>query len=105
MNSAASAISLPILSRAGIAQISPSNTAIGLTRAGPGAGPGEPDRYYPTGRRHFFRLLPNDRVQGAALAALMQRRRCGRVAVIDDAAVVGRGLGYWARRSSAWSAT
>ena len=100
LNSAASAISLPILNRAGIAQISPSNTAIGLTRAGPGAGPGEPGRYYPTGRRHFVRLLPNDRVQGAALAALMGRRRCRRVAVIDDAEVVGSGLGYWTRRSS-----
>jgi branched-chain amino acid transport system substrate-binding protein len=100
MNSAASAISLPILNRAGIAQISPSNTAIGLTRAGPGAGLGEPGRYYPTGRRHFFRLLPNDRVQGAALAALMRRRRCRRVAVIDDAAVVGSGLGYWTCRFS-----
>ena len=48
-NSGATAVSLPILNEAGIAQISPSNTAVGLTSDEPGANPGEPDKYYPTG--------------------------------------------------------
>src|SRR5687767_9949117 len=49
-NSGASAISIPILNEVGFAQISPANTAVGLTRSGPGADLGEPDKYYPTGR-------------------------------------------------------
>jgi branched-chain amino acid transport system substrate-binding protein len=55
-NSGASAISMPILNLAWIAQISPSNTANALTRGGPGTLPGEPSRYYPTGRRHYVRI-------------------------------------------------
>ena len=98
LDSAHTAVSMPILNRSGIAQISPSSTAIGLTRGGPGAARGEPGRYYPTSLRHFFRLMSNDRVLGAALATLMDRRRCRRVAVISDRAAFGVGLGYWVRR-------
>jgi branched-chain amino acid transport system substrate-binding protein len=100
LNSGASAISMPILNRAGIAQISPSNTANSLTRGGPGTVPGEPGRYYPTGRRHYVRLAPNDRVQGAALATLMRRRGCRRVAVITDGEIYGSGVGHFVRRSA-----
>src|SRR5687767_4542744 len=57
-NSGATAISLPILSEAGIAQVSPANSAVGLTTDGPGAQPGEPDKYYPTGNRTFSRIVP-----------------------------------------------
>src|SRR5919201_1940199 len=45
-NSGSSAISIPILNQAGILQISPSNTYVGLTRS-EGADKGEPDKYYP----------------------------------------------------------
>jgi branched-chain amino acid transport system substrate-binding protein len=100
LNSAASAISLPILNHAGLAQISPANTAIGLTRGGPGAAPGEPGRYYPTGMRHYFRLVPNDRLQGAALARLMRQRGCQKIGVIDDGRLYGRGLAVWTRRGA-----
>jgi len=55
-NSGASAISMPILSEAGIPQISPSNTYVGLTRSGSGAAPGEPDKYDP---RWSAALLPD----------------------------------------------
>ena len=48
-NSGASAISIPVLNGAGILQVSPSNTAYGLTRSGAGADKGEPDKYYPSG--------------------------------------------------------
>jgi branched-chain amino acid transport system substrate-binding protein len=99
-NSGASAISMPILNEAGIPQISPSNTAVGLTRGGPGAIPGEPRKYNPTGLRHYFRLAPNDRVQAAALAALMRDRGCRRVALVDDAELYGRGITDSARRAA-----
>src|SRR5688500_18053569 len=46
-NSGASAVSIPIVNEAGILQVSPSNTYVGLTRS-EGAEKGEPDKYYPT---------------------------------------------------------
>jgi branched-chain amino acid transport system substrate-binding protein len=99
-NSGASAISLPILNEVPMAQISPSNTAVGLTRDGPAADLGEPVKYYPTGRRHYFRLLPNDRVQAAALAVAMQRRGCRRIAILHDGEVFGAGMGVLLRRNA-----
>jgi branched-chain amino acid transport system substrate-binding protein len=99
-NSGASAISIPILNEVPIAQISPTNAAVGLTRRGPGADLGEPFKYYPTGRRHYFRITPNDRVQGAALAAAMRDRGCRRVAVLTDGEVYGAGLGTLVRRTA-----
>jgi branched-chain amino acid transport system substrate-binding protein len=99
-NSGASAISLPALNEVPVAQISPSNTAIGLTRAGPGADLGEPAKYYPTGRRTYFRLLPNDRVQAGALAEAMRDRGCRRVAILHDGEVYGAGVGALVRRTA-----
>jgi branched-chain amino acid transport system substrate-binding protein len=92
-NSGASEISLPILNEAGIAMISPGNTYTGLTIGGPGAEPGEPDKYYPTGVRTYFRLLPNDAVQASALAVAMHERGCRRVATLNDSTSYGAGLG------------
>ncbi len=92
LNSGASAISIPILNDAGVPQVSPSSTAIGLTRGGPGAEPGEPDKYYPMANRTFFRLQPNDRVQGGAVAAAMRGRGCTRVALLHDGRLYGRGV-------------
>ena len=71
-NSGASAISIPILNEAGIQQISPSNTAVGLTKSGPGADKGEPDKYYPTGKRTYARIVPIDNIQGTALGNFMK---------------------------------
>ena len=92
-NSGASAVSMPILNQAGIVQISPTNTYIGLTRGGLGATPGEPQKYRPTGENHYVRLAPNDRAQGAALATAMAERRCRRAAVITDGELYGQGVG------------
>ena len=97
-NSSASTISIPILNEAGIAQISPSNQAVGLTRSGPAADRGEPEKYYPTGRRHYVRVIPNDRIQGGALAQAMRESGCRRIAAFDDGEVYGAGLGTLVRR-------
>lgn len=91
-NSGASAVSMPILNVAGLAQVSPGNTAVGLTTNEAGAEPGEPERYYPTGRRHYLRVVPRDRVQGAALASLMARQSCHRVFLLNDGELYGVGL-------------
>jgi branched-chain amino acid transport system substrate-binding protein len=88
-NSGASQISIPILNEAGIPQISPSNTYTGLTTRGQR---GEPDKYYPTGVRTYFRIVPNDTVQAAALATTMRDRGCTRVAAVHDNEVYGAGM-------------
>jgi branched-chain amino acid transport system substrate-binding protein len=83
-NSGASAVSIPLLNRAGIAQVSPASTAVGLTAADPGAAPGEPLKYYPTGQRTFARVVPNDAVQAAAQVKLQQSLGCTKTYVVDD---------------------
>jgi branched-chain amino acid transport system substrate-binding protein len=91
-NSGASAISMPILNEAGVPQISPANTAVGLTTNEPGADKGEPDKYYPAGTRHYLRIVPKDTIQGAALATVMKEDGCTNVAMANDKEVYGAGL-------------
>jgi branched-chain amino acid transport system substrate-binding protein len=91
-NSGASAVSIPILNEAGVPQISPANTAVGLTTDEPGAEPGEPDKYYPAGTRTYTRIVPKDTIQGAALATLMQEDGCTKVFMTNDKEVYGAGL-------------
>jgi branched-chain amino acid transport system substrate-binding protein len=91
-NSGASAISIPLLNEVPIAQISPANTAVGLTSDEPGADEGEPEKYYPTGERHYLRIVPKDTIQGAALATLMGEDGCGNVYILNDKEVYGAGL-------------
>jgi branched-chain amino acid transport system substrate-binding protein len=93
-NSGASANSMPILNKAGILQVSPANTAIGLTASEPKEAleAGEPDKYYPTGKRHYGRVVPRDNIQGAALATLMKDKGCTKVFIANDKEVYGLGL-------------
>ena len=91
-NSGASAVSIPILNEAGVPQISPANTAVGLTSDEPGANPGEPDKYYPTGQRTYTRIVPKDTIQGAALATVMKEDGCTKVELTNDKEVYGAGL-------------
>src|SRR3954453_4583333 len=91
-NSGATAISLPILNEAQVPQISPANTAVGLTSKEPGADTGEPDKYYPKGNRTYARIVPKDTIQGAALATLMKQDGCTKVAIRNDKQGYGAGL-------------
>jgi branched-chain amino acid transport system substrate-binding protein len=91
-NSGASAVSIPVLNEVPIAQISPSNTAVGLTSDEPGADKGEPDKYYPTGERHYLRIVPKDTIQGAALATVMKNDGCREIYILNDKEVYGAGL-------------
>jgi branched-chain amino acid transport system substrate-binding protein len=91
-NSGASAVSIPILNEAGVPQISPANTAVGLTSDDPGAGPGEPTKYYPSGQRTYARIVPKDTIQGAALATVMKEDGCTKVQMTNDKEVYGAGL-------------
>jgi branched-chain amino acid transport system substrate-binding protein len=91
-NSGGSAVSIPILNEAGVPQISPANTAVGLTSDEPGATPGEPDKYYPAGTRTYTRIVPKDTIQAAALATLMKQDGCTKIFMTNDKEVYGAGL-------------
>jgi branched-chain amino acid transport system substrate-binding protein len=82
-DSAATAISLPIINGAGILQISPASQYVGLTSS-LDAGQDEPERFYPTGHRNFGRLRPADPVQAAAQVRLMSTLGVKHLYVLDD---------------------
>ena len=81
---AASKVSMPILNEAGIPQVSPTNTYVGLTISQPGGAANQSVSYAPTGTRTYLRIVPVDSVQGAALVLAMKQAGCRRVAVVDD---------------------
>jgi len=91
-NSGGTKVSLPILNKANIPQISPSNTYIGLTTDEPGSEPGEPAKYYPTGKRTYARVVPRDKIQGAALVATMKEDGCKTFTLWNDKSTYGAGL-------------
>jgi branched-chain amino acid transport system substrate-binding protein len=91
-NSGASAVSMPILNETGVPQNGLTNTAVGLTSDAPGSEPGEPDKYYPSGERHYVRIVPKDDIQGAALVTMMEQDGCENVFMTNDKEVFGAGL-------------
>jgi branched-chain amino acid transport system substrate-binding protein len=92
-NSGASEVSMPILNHAGIAQDSPANTYVGLTASLHGVtAPGEPGKYFPTGKRTYTRIVPLDTIQGAADLDALQAKGCKKLAIFDDTQAYGAGL-------------
>jgi branched-chain amino acid transport system substrate-binding protein len=91
-NSGASEVSVPILNADGLAQVSPANTYVGLTTNQPGSAPGEPQKYYPTGKRTYLRIVPIDSIQAAADLMAMKQAGCTKVAVANDKEAYGSGL-------------
>jgi branched-chain amino acid transport system substrate-binding protein len=91
-NSGASEISIPILNQAGVPMVSPANTYVGLTTNLPGSAPGEPQKYYPTGKRNYLRIVPIDSIQAAADLIAMKQAGCTKVAVANDKEAYGAGL-------------
>jgi branched-chain amino acid transport system substrate-binding protein len=91
LDSGASAISIPVLNEAGILQISPSNTAVGLTKAD-GADKGEPEKYYPSGKRTYGRVIPADDVQAAAQIQLQRDEGCASTFLVHANEFYGKGI-------------
>jgi branched-chain amino acid transport system substrate-binding protein len=91
-NSGASEVSIPILNQAGLAQVSPANTYVGLTTDLPGSASGEPKKYYPEGTRNYLRIVPIDSIQAASDLMAMKQAGCTKVAVANDKEAYGAGL-------------
>ncbi len=91
-NSGASKLAIPILNQTGLAEVSPANTYVGLTTSEPGSAPGEPQKYYPTGKRNYLRIVPRDKIQAAAILKTMQSDGCKKAAVANDKDTYGQGL-------------
>ena len=91
-NSGASEVSIPITNQAGIAQVSPANTYVGLTTDLPGSAAGEPQKYYPSGTRNYLRIVPIDSIQAASDLMAMKKAGCTKVAVANDQEAYGAGL-------------
>ena len=80
--------------------VSPANTGSGLTHEAmppPEGYRGEPDVFYPTGTRNYFRVAGRETLQGVALGMTAARLGLDRVYVLQDAADEGawyRNLGH-----------
>jgi branched-chain amino acid transport system substrate-binding protein len=97
----ASEVSMPILNQAGIPQVSPANTYVGLT-----SGASRVTRSSPSGAapppRTYLRIVPSDGVQAAADLLAMKQAGCTRVAVADDGEEYGADLANLVEAGRRW---
>ncbi|MDX6546909.1 MAG: hypothetical protein QOG33_459 [Gaiellales bacterium] len=84
LNSGCAEQEIPILNRASVAMVSPSNSYVGLTKNGIGVAPGEPESLYPTGVRTYARDYPADDLQAVADALLLRRLGAHRIFVFTS---------------------
>jgi branched-chain amino acid transport system substrate-binding protein len=91
-NSGCAEIEIPIDNRASLGMVSPANTYVGLTHSGPGTSAGEPEKYYPTGKRNYIRMVAADDFQGAADAQFMQSQGAKSVYILNDKEAYGLGV-------------
>jgi DNA-binding SARP family transcriptional activator/ABC-type branched-subunit amino acid transport system substrate-binding protein/DNA-binding beta-propeller fold protein YncE len=96
-NSDCTAEQLAITNRAGpLATISPANTSLMLTKPVPGGDEELPEAFYPTGRRHYARLVGADDAQSAALVRFAHDRGVRRLTIVE-----GEGDGWYGRALAA----
>lgn len=90
-NSGAAKVSIPILNQATppLVMISPANTNVGLTKK---FDAGEPEKYYPSGKRNYVRVVTADDVQGSIAAKWAQSLGIKKIYILDDTQVYGKGL-------------
>ena len=94
-NSGCAEIIIPVLNRAPggpVGMISPANTYVGLTHSGPGTAAGEPEKYYPTGKRNYIRIVAADDFQGAADALNAQQLGLKKIYILNDKEAYGLGV-------------
>jgi branched-chain amino acid transport system substrate-binding protein len=96
-NSGCAALEIPILNQApggGLAMVSPGNTLVCLTEKASTCEPNQPDVFYPTGKRNYARVVPNDAVQGAGMASFASEQAVKKPFVLiakDDPTSEGQG--------------
>src|SRR5262249_21304003 len=93
-NSGAAKISIPILNAIPMAMISYANTYPGLTKKIEGlTAEGEPDQYYPSGKRNYMRTVASDEIQGAVGANWATETKGVKTAyILDDQSLYGHGV-------------
>jgi branched-chain amino acid transport system substrate-binding protein len=99
-DSAATALSLTLTNEGNLLQVSPTSAYDGLTRPG-GVRTGEPERFYPSGRRTFARMVPPDHVQASALVGYMKTEGVHKLAMLGDRDFDGGGLADQVSRAAA----
>jgi branched-chain amino acid transport system substrate-binding protein len=97
-NSGCAAIEMPILNKAaggGVPMVSPGNTFVCLTEPSPTlCKPDEPGSYFPSGKRNYIRVVPNDAVQGAGMASFANEQGIRKPFILiasDDPTSEGQG--------------
>jgi len=76
-----------------VAMVSPSNTYPGLTVKVPGTAPGEPNVYYPTGKRNYARVVWTDVSQAASdVVFAKDKLHLKNVYVLTDKTTYGAGI-------------
>ena len=89
-NSGCAIIQIPVLNAANMLMVSHANTNPGLTKKWD---PGTPDKYYPSGKRNYARVITTDDYQGTAAAAFaandLKVKKCF---VLNDNELYGQGV-------------
>ncbi|MEA2331947.1 MAG: branched-chain amino acid transport system substrate-binding protein [Thermoleophilaceae bacterium] len=91
LNLGASAVSVPVTNDAGMLQVSPGDGLTSLTEEPPRSAAG-PERYFPSGRRSFLRLVPADIDQAGLIVERLQALGAERPAVLVGSGVYAREL-------------
>jgi branched-chain amino acid transport system substrate-binding protein len=63
-----------------------------LTHSGPGTASGEPNKYYPSGKRNYIRIVAADDFQGAADALHTQALKLKNIYILNDKQAYGLGV-------------
>ena len=93
-NSGCALIIIPVLNQAPdgpVAMVSPANTYVCITE-GTGCDASEPDKYYPSGKRNYARVVPYDAYQAAVDAQLSKDLGVTKVYILNDKEAYGLGV-------------
>jgi branched-chain amino acid transport system substrate-binding protein len=91
LNLGASAVSVPVTNESGLLQVSPADGLASLTEQPPRSAAG-PERYFPSGRRTFLRLVPDDIVEARLIVDRMEALGVERPALIVGTGIYAREL-------------
>lgn len=88
----ASAVSVPVTNDARLLQVSATETLTSLTQTPIGRPRAGPDRYYPSSRRSFVRLVPNDDLLAETLLERAAAGGARRLVILFDSDIYSREL-------------